>query len=239
MSFQASNSSSSWSIDYEAAKGVASELLGLLQERSGDKAEQSRRNVTARRRLGTLGTMLDSLLSSLDEPGLSEAAKNRRRDQVYELQTRRESMGLMLKNSTKSQTLNERELMPQAASSGRPFGAETEQTAELDARGLLSLQNQIMSKQDQTLENMEKAISRTKNVALAIGEEVDLQTRLLDDLEDHVEVTEAKTKAATGRIRQILASSSNTCTGFMLFIVIVVFVLVLIFVLKISSLFGH
>lgn len=86
---------------------------------------------------------------------------------------------------------------------------------------------------------MEKAIGRTKQVAMAIGEEVDLQTRLLDDLEDHVDVTESRTKAATGRIRQILTSSSNTFTGFMLFIVIVAFVLVLIFVLKIANLFGH
>jgi hypothetical protein len=68
---------------------------------------------------------------------------------------------------------------------------------------------------------------------------VDLHTRLLDDLEDHVEVTEAKTKAATSRVRQILASSSNAFTGFMLFLVIVAFVFVLIFVLKVAHLFGH
>lgn len=132
--------------------------------------------------------------------------------------------------------------MPPGSSSGRstgPQSAETEQTAELDARGLLQLQNQIIRTQDKALDNMEKAIGRTKQVAMAIGEEVDLQTRLLDDLEDHVDVTESRTKAATGRIRQILTSSSNTFTGFMLFIVIVAFVLVLIFVLKIANLFGH
>lgn len=236
MSFQ---SNAGWANEYGLAKAAASELLGLLQEKAGDKTEQSRRNVTARRRLGTLGVMLDTLLSTLDEPGLSEAAKNRRRDQVYELQTRRESMALMLKNHSAKSIQTERELMPPASSSGRPLGAETEETAELDSRGLLQLQNQIMSKQDQALENMEKALGRTRHVAVAIGEEVDLQARLLDDLDDHVDVTESRTKAATGRIRQILASSSNTCTGFMLFVVIVAFVLVLIFVLKITSLFGH
>ena len=120
-----------------------------------------------------------------------------------------------------------------------PQNAETEQTAELDALGLLQLQSNIISTQDKALDNMEKAIGRTKQVAMAIGEEVDLHTRLLDDLEDHVEVTEAKTKAATSRIRQILASSSNAFTGFMLFLVIVAFVFVLIFVLKIAHLFGH
>jgi len=39
---------------------------------------------------------------------------------------------------------------------------ETEVTAELDASGLLQLQNQIMRQQDTELENMEKAIGNTK-----------------------------------------------------------------------------
>lgn len=40
-----------------------------------------------------------------------------------------------------------------------------------------------MSQQDMELETMEKAIGSTKHIALAIGEETDLQTRLLDDLQ--------------------------------------------------------
>jgi hypothetical protein len=103
MSFQ--SNSTGWASDYEAAKTLSSEILALCNERhTGDKAEQSRRNVALRRRLGTLGTQLDSLLANLEEPGLSEAAKNRRRDQIYELSTRRESLAQLIKTSTSKST---------------------------------------------------------------------------------------------------------------------------------------
>ena len=95
--FQHSNSG--WSAEYEQAKLTASEVLSLLQERGNDKTEASRRTTAARRKIAVLGTTIDSLLSTLDEPGVSEAAKNRRRDQCYELQTRRESMQAMLKRN--------------------------------------------------------------------------------------------------------------------------------------------
>ncbi len=51
--------------------------------------------------------------------------------------------------------------------------------------------------------------SLTQHIALAIGEEVDLQTRLLDDLQDDVDVTNMRMKAATSRIKQIISNSST------------------------------
>lgn len=49
-----------------------------------------------------------------------------------------------------------------SASSDANKSKETEVTAELEARGLLQLQNQIMRQQDTELEHMEKAIGNTK-----------------------------------------------------------------------------
>ena len=44
----------------------------------------------------------------------------------------------------------------------RPAGKETEVTAELDNRGLVQLQQQVMQQQDRELEQMEKTIISTK-----------------------------------------------------------------------------
>jgi SYP5 family syntaxin len=41
-------------------------------------------------------------------------------------------------------------------------GRETEVTAELDNRGLVQLQQQVMQQQDQELEQMEKTVISTK-----------------------------------------------------------------------------
>jgi SYP5 family syntaxin len=45
---------------------------------------------------------------------------------------------------------------------GRTTPQETEATAELDNRGLLALQTQVMQAQDRELEHMEKTIISTK-----------------------------------------------------------------------------
>ncbi len=48
------------------------------------------------------------------------------------------------------------------SSSQQQQSNETEATAELGTRGLMQLQDQIMQNQDTALDNMEKAIGRTK-----------------------------------------------------------------------------
>lgn len=49
-----------------------------------------------------------------------------------------------------------------AGSQQRSAAKETEATAELDNRGLLQLQQQVMQQQDQELEQMEKTVISTK-----------------------------------------------------------------------------
>lgn len=233
-----------WVKDYDGAKTLAQEIVQLIQDRNVNNStggpEASRKTATARRKIGTLGTEIDKLLSWLDTEdaaGLSESEKNRRRDMVFELKNRREQMQYAIKRTVGSQ---ERDLLLQGGTSSRTpaQGAkETEATAELDGAGLLQLQQQVMKNQDQELEHMEKAVVNTKHIALAIGEEVDLQTRLLDDLHDDVDVAQSRTKAATARIRQILNNSSHWKGGLCIFVLIVTLVLVLVLVVKLSRLF--
>uniref|UniRef100_A0A7R9W0C5 t-SNARE coiled-coil homology domain-containing protein n=1 Tax=Chlamydomonas euryale TaxID=1486919 RepID=A0A7R9W0C5_9CHLO len=231
-----------WVTEHEEAKQLAQEIVTLIQERninhSSGGPEASRKTAAARRKIGTLGTTLDKLLRWLDTEeasSLSESEKNRRRDLVLGLKNRREQMQYAIKRGV---TASERDQlftgMPGSSKAAEP--KETEATAELDARGLLQLQNQVMKSQDTELEAMEKSIQSTKHIALAIGEETDLQTRLLDDLEDDVEVTNMRTRAATSRVRQIIKNSSNWRSGLCVFLLIVALVLVLVLALKLHRL---
>jgi len=123
-------------------------------------------------------------------------------------------------------------------SSSRIEPRETERTAELDSRGLLQLQQQTMDNQDQMLTQMEKTVTSTKHIALAIGEEVDLQTRLLDDVQDDVDVTHMRMRAATARIKNIMNNSSHWKGGLCIFLLIVTLVTLLIIFLKLHKLFS-
>jgi SYP5 family syntaxin len=79
--------------------------------------------------------------------------------------------------------------------------------------------------------------SSTQHIALTIGEEVDLHTRLLEELDEDVDVTHSRLRAATKRVRHVLKHSSNWKGGCCIFSLIVVLTLVLLIAFKVIRLF--
>jgi hypothetical protein len=78
------------------------------------------------------------------------------------LKNRREQIQESLK---RQQQHSDRESLMAGGSSGRGGGGparETEVTAQLDSRGMLQLQEQVMQQQDRELEQMEKTVTSTK-----------------------------------------------------------------------------
>eukprot|EP00877_Chromochloris_zofingiensis_P014326 jgi/Chrzof1/9147/Cz03g37190.t1 len=234
-----------WLKEYENCKDLTQEIVQIIQERNMNYPEggpeASRMTAAARRKLGSLGTTLEQLfkwLDSADSSTLSEREKFRRRDQLHALKNRREQIQQSIKRQQQS---SDRELLLQGGSSSSralPGGKETDQTAELDNRGLLQLQEHVMKQQDQELESMEKAVISTKHIALTIGEEVDLHTRLLEDLDEDVDVTHSRLRAATKRVRHILKQSSNWKGGMFIFLLIIVLTFVLLVAFKVIKLFS-
>lgn len=73
--------------------------------------------------------------------------------------------------------------------SRRVLGAplpETEQTRELDNRGVLQLQKQTMVEQDQSLEQMTKGVMKLKELGVAINEELEVQNSMMGLLSEDV-----------------------------------------------------
>lgn len=73
---------------------------------------------------------------------------------------------------------------------------------------------------------------------MTIGEELDLQTRLLGDLDEDVDVTYSRLRAATKRVRHVIRHSSNWRAGLFVFGLIVVLTLVILIAFKIIRIFG-
>ncbi|KAI8466281.1 MAG: Qc-snare protein, Syn8/Syntaxin8-family [Monoraphidium minutum] len=230
----------SWLKEYEGCKELTQEIVQLIQDRNVNHPdggpEASRMTAGARRKLGTLGTSLDTLFRWLDSDEanvLSEQERFRRRDLLHVLKNRREQVQASLK---RQQQHSDRDaLMAGGGASGAP--RETEVTAQLDARGMMQLQEQVMRQQDTELEQMEKTVTSTKHIAVTIGEEIDLHTRLLGDLQDDVDVTHTRLRAATKRVRHVIRNSSSWRGGLFIFGLIVVLTLVLLVALKIIRIF--
>ncbi|GJY62455.1 syntaxin of plants 52 [Tanacetum coccineum] len=60
--------------------------------------------------------------------------------------------------------------------------------------GIVGLQRQIMREQGEGLGKSEETVISTKHIALAVNEELTLHTRFIDDLDEHVDVTDSRLK---------------------------------------------
>ncbi|KAJ3217864.1 hypothetical protein HDU67_007150 [Dinochytrium kinnereticum] len=93
---------------------------------------------------------------------------------------------------------------PMSSRSGRRFGntaaMETEVTRNLDNQGLLNLQKSTMNEQDETLEVLSKIVKRQQQIGLAIGQELDLQNQLLEDLDEGVSKVSENLKLSSKKL---------------------------------------
>ncbi|XP_042415791.1 syntaxin-52-like [Zingiber officinale] len=106
-------------------------------------------------------------------------------------------------------------------------------TPALDNQGIVSLQRQTMKEQDEGLEKLGETLLNTKHIALSINEELDLHTRLIDDLDDHVEITDSTLQRVqkTLSILNKRTKGSCSCRWFLLSVVTIVILIVLVYTL--------
>ncbi|KAI7828813.1 hypothetical protein BC939DRAFT_393940 [Gamsiella multidivaricata] len=80
---------------------------------------------------------------------------------------------------------------------------ETSQTRGLDNEGLLLLQQEQMKQQDDHIEQFNAILQRQKHIGLAIGQELDNQNQLLDELDRDVDRTTLKLGLVNKKIQKI------------------------------------
>lgn len=177
--------------EYNEAVKLADDINGMISERSSLPAtgpEAQRHSSAIRRKITILGTRLDSLQSLLSKiPGkqLTEKEMNRRKDMLLNLRSKVNQMAtaLNMSNFANRDSLLGPEIKPVDAMS---------RTKGLDNTGVVGLQRQVMKEQDEGLEKLEETVISTKHIALAVNEELDLHTRLIDSLDEHVDVTDSR-----------------------------------------------
>lgn len=238
-----------WTSEFEAARAVADEVQASLAERNlkhgAGGPEASRITAAARRRLGTLGSALESLRTAVEGPTcahLTENERNRRRDLVTALRSRREQMLQALKRDPSARSAARAGLLGSsggaadglgtaAGPSGRGLG-ETDATAELSSGGLLAMQQGVMQQQDEELEALERSVVGTKHIALQINEEASLHNRLLDELDEGVEGTSSRLRAAQRRLQIVMRRSGSCKTLLLMFLLAMLLVVVLALLIR-------
>eukprot|EP01024_Parvocaulis_polyphysoides_P006627 TRINITY_DN1181_c1_g1_i1.p1 TRINITY_DN1181_c1_g1~~TRINITY_DN1181_c1_g1_i1.p1 ORF type:complete len:259 (-),score=37.65 TRINITY_DN1181_c1_g1_i1:150-842(-) len=223
-----------WMAGCDSARVLADQIQGYLQERvskyPNGGPEASRLTAKARRQLATLALQLQNLRDGLDQEvdNLSNAERNRRYDLLSNLNIRREQM---LESLSKTYAVARGELFNNDTANTGP-ARDTEETADLDTKGLLQLQKNKMRDQDVMLNNMETTVDSTKHIALAIGEEVDLQKGLLEEMDGEVDVVGSRLVLATRRINHIVKKTPGLGWCLIIFLLVIILVVVVVVAIK-------
>uniref|UniRef100_A0A5B6Z5W3 Putative syntaxin-51-like n=1 Tax=Davidia involucrata TaxID=16924 RepID=A0A5B6Z5W3_DAVIN len=206
------SSADSWVREYNEAAKLADDINGMISEKSSLPAsgpESQRHSSAIRRKITILGTRLDSLQSLLSKlPGkqsLTEKEMNRRKDMLSNLRSKVNQMAstLNMPNFANRDSLLGPEIKPADAMS---------RTTGLDNHGVVGLQRQIMKEQDDGLEKLEETVISTKHIALAVNEELDLHTRLIDNLDQHVDVTDSRLQRVQRNLAILNKSTKGGCS---------------------------
>eukprot|EP01132_Coremiostelium_polycephalum_P001079 gene1079-1367_t len=114
----------------------------------------------------------------------------------------------------------------------RKWGQETEQTSQYTNQQILDRQKQEMLDQDKHLDALSYSVGRTKEMAIQIGTTADQHSKMLDELDIHVDSTTGRLKNATKNVIKITNQSKTT--GYWIAICILFLVLIVVIALATS-----
>ncbi|KNA17320.1 hypothetical protein SOVF_080990 [Spinacia oleracea] len=208
----ASTSGDPWMKEYNEATKLADDINGMISEKtamSGSGPESQRHFSAIRRKITILGNRLDSLEALLpklpSKQTITERELNRRKDMLSNLRTKTNEMATTLNMSTYA---NRDSLL---GPDTKPVDAVT-RASGLDNQGIVSLQRQIMREQDDGLEQLEESVVFTKHIALTVNEELDLHTRLIDNLDEHVDITGSRVQRISRSLAILNKKTKGSCS---------------------------
>ncbi|GAA0146807.1 SNARE protein [Lithospermum erythrorhizon] len=226
-------SGDTWVKEYNDAVKLAEDITQMISERSSVPAtgtEALRHSSTIRRKITILTTRLGSLQSLLSKlPGtqtLTVKEQNRRKDMLANLKSK---VGQMASTLNMSNFGNRDSLLGPETKSPDAMS----RAAGLDNHGVVGLQRQIMKEQDEGLDSLEQTVVSTKHIALAVNEELGLHTRLIDDLGQHVDITDSRLQRVQKRLAILNKSTKGgcSCMNLMLSVLGIMFLITVIYLL--------
>ncbi|XP_034893966.1 syntaxin-51 [Populus alba] len=223
-----STPSASWMQEFNEASKLGDEINGMISGKNSlpSSGPETQRHLSAsRRKITILRTKLDILQSLLSElpskQPITGKEMNRRQDMLKNLSTKGNQMAGILNMSSAA---NRENLLGPDKKTDDIMNRAT----GLNNHGLVGFQRQIMTEQDQGLEKLEETVISTKHIALAVNEELSLHTRLLDDLDEHVDATNSRLQMVQRKLAFLNKRTKGGCSCLILLLIAVVILIVVI-----------
>jgi len=257
MASSSSSSSSSFARALEDARALARETRQLLDSRDDERDDVARakKGLEARRRANGLRAKVRalSLLVAREEEGENRATtseRERRRDAVETLEAEAERAArrcaerrttardrtarTSARTDTTTGTSDDASHRAVGDGGGARRNDEDGDDDVEDPRILLRRQRETMDEQDDALDELSIVASRTRDISLAVNEELDLHAKLLDGMDDEVEDTRERLLAATRAARHMMRRGSNCRSACIATVVVALCFLILLLIIKLQ-----
>ena len=251
-------STSTFARALEDARALARDARRILDSRDEetDEGTRAKKSLEARRRANGLRVKVRALSRLVDGDSREEnggtttttttSERERRRDAVEALEAeaenavrrcaerRRTGGGRTARGAATSAGYDESHHAVGDVGGGASRDDDEDGNVE-DPRILLRRQRETMDEQDDALDELSIVASRTRDVSLAVNDELDLHAKLLDGVEDEVEDTRERLTAATRAVRQMMRHGSNCRSACIATAVIALCFLILLLIIKLQS----
>ncbi|NXX44698.1 STX8 protein, partial [Tricholaema leucomelas] len=205
---------------YDAACQIAQETAERIQERNRyqrNGESSAKLNVVIRSSLQTLREKIeqlkDLLLRAVSTRQITQLEGDRRQSLVDDLLTRQKQLQASYQNEGTEPDVTRSSLMAGGVKRGvtNPWLLEEpEETRGLGFADLRQQQRRIIEEQDAGLDALSSIISRQKQMGQEIGNELDEQNEIIDDLTSLVENTDDKLRSQTRHVK-LVEKKSTSC----------------------------
>ncbi|XP_040378674.1 syntaxin-52-like [Oryza brachyantha] len=225
-----------WLKRFDEAERLVADVVERIAERESVSPsllphELQRRTAEIRRKVAILETRLDMMQEYLSQ------LPNKQRINLRELNKLAAKLSTL---SSKVKEVGAPFTMKRSSNRNELLGpddnhakVDVSSIPEMGNREIIELQKKVMKEQDDELDKLEESIVSTKHIALAINEELDLHTRLIDDLAERTDEKSNQLQRAEKRLKSVTTRmrKSGSCTSLLLAVIATVFLILVIWVL--------
>ncbi|CAM9312869.1 unnamed protein product [Lampetra planeri] len=231
--------SDSWLAQHEATCRMTQDIAENIQERNRQQrtgGNPAKVSVTIRLSLQNLnrdiGRLRDGLLRAASSNFITQREAERRQSLLDELETKDRQLHTMFSGNGGGITDSARYRLKMGLLGGGATGAsswleeEPEDTRGRSFTDLRQQQKSIIQEQDAGLEVLSSIIARQKQMGHAIGNELETQNEIIDDLTNLVEDTDGRIRRTTKSVSVVQTKSANC--GMLVVIVLLLIAIIVV-----------
>lgn len=233
-----------WLLDYDRAAGLGQEIMQAIVDCSRhprDSTTYSKKSSSVQTSIQKfkqdLTALRDGLKQSVLRRKITDREADRRQAMMDQLATKQKQIELAY-NSNDDHFLAQRSALLNSSTSSNPFeeddpwsnsyavGTASVVDDNMTIQQLRQQQERIIDEQDHGLDALSRIVGRQKEIALHIGNEVESQNDLIDDIHDHVDSTNTRLIRETQHVR-VVDQKSNACWLYVVIVLLAVAIVVI------------